>query len=390
MVKTSTKTDKTDKEDDKKEKTITSIDILSDALKEFKEEHLNYHERVRWAVSTGSLLMDAATGGVQPSLWRLAGQNNSGKTPEALEIVRNILKDVPNSKCLWVIAEGRYPSKQNAERCGLTFVTDPKEWKIGTIFVLKTNIFELFIKIVRDLIKNNDENIRYAFVVDSVDGLTLRDDAAKEITENNKVAGVPGMSKKMLQSLSLGMFDYGHWMGLISQVTAEIKLDPYTKAPNRGGQFSGGNALLHGSDVIVQYEQRYPGDFILDKDGKFNDGKTKPIGQNVRITLVKSVKEETKGISFTVPVKYGRKPCGVWIEREIGDMMLAWEMLKKAGEKGAWMNVSITAMEEVKKATGFEFPEKIQGMEKLYQILEDNKEVSDYLFKKFSKMTILE
>ncbi len=368
----------------------TSNQILMDALKENKGDHFNFHEREKWTVSTGSLLIDAATGGVQPSLWRLAGQNNSGKTPQMLEIVRNILKDVPNSKCLWVIAEGRYPSKQNAERCGLTFVTDPAEWKIGTVFVLKTNIFELFINTVKSLVKNNEENIRYAFVVDSVDGLILRDDAAKEVTENNKVAGVPGLSKKMLQSLSLGMFDYGHWMGLISQVTAEIKLDPYSKAPNRGGNFSGGNSLLHGSDIIIQYEGSYAGDFILDRDGKFNDGKTKAIGQNVRVTLLKSVKEETKGMKFTYPVKNGRKPCGVWVEREIGDLMLSWEMVKKAGEKGAWMNVSPETIADLKKETGAEIPDKIQGMEKLYQFLEDNQPAAEYLYKKFSKLSIFE
>jgi hypothetical protein len=359
-----------------------STSLLSGALKEFKEEHYNATKAVEWEVSTGSLLLDVSTGKVRPSLWRLCGNNNSGKTPQMLEIVRNILKDVPNSKALWVMAEGRL-SEENKTRCGLKFVTDPNEWEIGTVFVLKTNIFELVIKIIKDLVKNNDAGIRFAFVIDSIDGLILRDDAAKEITENNKVAGVPGLSKKMLQSLSLGMFQYGHWMGLISQVTSEIKLDPYAKTTNRGGSFSGGNSLLHGSDVIIEYNPPYGGDFILDGKGKFNDGKSKPIGQNVTVVLAKSIKETTRKVKITYPIKYGRKPSGIWVEREVGDLILGFGRATLAG--AGWITVSPDFIKELED-DGFEFPEKIQGLDNLYKVLQDNEKLTNYLFDKFSKL----
>ena len=374
------------KENEDETKIVTSNDILNSALKGSKADHHNFSETVSWKTSTGSLLLDVATGGVQPSLWRLCGTNNSGKTPQMLEIIRNILKDVPNSKALWVIAEGRGLSKENRERCGLTFVTDPADWKIGTVFILQTNIFELFINVVKDLVKNNEENVRFAFVVDSVDGLMLRDDAAKEINENNRVAGVPMLAKKMLQSLSLGMFKYGHWMGLISQVTAEIKLDPYSKAPNRGGSFSGGNSLLHGSDVILEYASPYAGDFILDNPaGKFNDGKTKPIGQNVKCTLVKSLKEETRKTLVVYPIRYGRKPSGVWVEREVGDLLIMWELVRSP-EKGSWLTITESLRSEVKEATGVELPDKIQGQPKLFALLEENPTVTTFLFDKFTKL----
>lgn len=359
-----------------------SKDILSSAMKEHKEEHHNTAIKKEWKVSTGSLLLDVATGGVHPSLWRLTGQNNSGKTPEMLEIVRNILTNVPNSKCLWTIAEGRGLSEENRARCGLKFVTDPSEWVAGTVFILYTNIFELFIKVVKDLVKNNPEECVYAFVVDSVDGLMLRDDATKDITESNRVAGVPMLAKKMLQSLSLGMFTYGHWMGLISQVTAEIKLDPYSKSPNRGGQFSGGNSLLHGSDVIIQYEPAFAGDFILDGAGKFNDGKTKPIGQNVKVTMIKSIVEATRKTTVVYPIKYGRKPSGVWVEREIADMILAWGLATRGG---AWITFSPALRDELKEHK-IDLPEKIQGLDNLYAFFEENKDATEYLFNKFTQL----
>ncbi len=356
---------------------VTGSDILTSALKEFKDEHFNYHERVTWKVSTGSLLLDAATGGVSPSLWRLCGNNNAGKTPQMLEIVRNILKDVPNSKAVWVLAEGRL-SDENKERCGLTFVTDPKDWAVGTVFVLKANTFELFIKIVKDLVKGNEENVRYAFVVDSVDGLMLRDDAAKDITEANRVAGVPMLSKKMLQSLSLGMWEYGHWMGMISQVTTEIKLDPYAKTANRGGGFSGGNALLHASDVIIEYGASYPGDFILEGAGKFGDGKTKVIGQNVRVTLNKSVIEATKKLPVQYPIKYGRKPSGIWVEREIADLLLD-PAAGLATRVGGWITFHPALVKDLKEL-GIEIPDKINGLDNLYSLFENNIKLADYMF----------
>lgn len=355
----------------------TSQDLISAILKEHKDEHYNYHEKVSWRVSTGSLLLDTATGGVAPSLWRLTGNNNSGKTPQMLEIVRNILKDVPNSKAVWVLAEGRL-SDENRERCGLTFVTDPKDWALGTILLLKANVFELFIRVVKDLVKNNPENIRYAFVVDSVDGLMLRDDAAKDITEANRVAGVPMLSKKMLQSLSLGMWEYGHWMGMISQVTSEIKLDPYAKSANRGGGFSGGNALLHASDVILEYAPSYGGDFILDGAGKFGDGKTKVIGQNVRVTLNKSVLEATKKLPIQYPIKYGRKPSGIWVEREIADLLLAYGLVSRGG---SWITLHASLIADC-KAEGLEVPEKVQGLDNLYGLLEKDAALTAFLFNK--------
>jgi hypothetical protein len=375
--------------EDEKAKVVLSSDILNTALKDHKDEHYNFEETVSWHVSTGSLLLDFATGGVSPSLWRLCGTNNCGKTPQMLEILRNFLRDVSNSKALWVIAEGRGLSEENRARCGLTFVTDPKEWVVGTVFILQTNVFELFIRVIKDLVKNNTEQVRFAFVVDSVDGLILRDDAAKEITESNRVAGVPMLAKKMLQSLSLGMFKYGHWMGLISQVTSEIKIDPYAKSANRGGQFSGGNSLLHGSDVIIQYDAPYDGDFILDNPkGKFNDGKSKSIGQNVRCTLVKSLKESTKKVRVLYPIKFGRKPSGVWIEREVGDLLISWELVKKTSEGSSWLVLDAQLAQEIKEKTGEELPEKVQGEAKLYAMLEDNPKVTQYLFEKFLALTL--
>ncbi len=364
----------------------SKVNTLSAILKEHKDEHYNFQERIDWKISTGSLLLDTALGGyLSPCLLRICGNNNEGKTPQTIEILRNFLETVPNSKGFWVIAEGRGLSKENVERCGLKFVYSAEDWKIGTVFVLESNVFELFIKCVKDCVLNNPDNIKYCFVVDSLDGLQLRNDREKEIEENNKVAGVPALSKKMLQSLSLGMFKFGHLMVLISQVTAEIKLDQYSKSPNRGGEFSGGNSLLHASDWIFEFQKTgYNDDFILDNpNGKLNDGKSKPIGKWAKVILQKSGKEESRKQKIQYPIKYGKKPSGIWLEYEICDTLLAWSLIKKGG--AGWLTLSDNLRDELKEAK-IEFPEKVQGTDNLRKYLEENPETMKFLYNKLKNV----
>ena len=125
--------------------------------KDHKDDHFNFEEAVTWKISTGSLLLDAAVGGgITPSLIRLCGPNNEGKTPQAIEICRNFLLEIPKSRVVWVLAEGRL-SKENRERCGMKFVTDASEWTDGSVFILESNVYDLVIDVIKDLVLNNEE-----------------------------------------------------------------------------------------------------------------------------------------------------------------------------------------------------------------------------------------
>lgn len=370
-----------DQEDgNEKGKTITPSEQLNNLLKQNKEDHFNFEERVYWKISSGSILLDVATNGITPSLVRICGNNNGGKTPQALEIIRNFLKDVPNSRCLWILSEGRL-SEENRARCGLKFVTKAEDWVDGSIFLLESNIHELAIRVIKDLVLNNPEKKIYGFVIDSVDGLISKNDISKDAEDSAKVAGSALLSKKMLQSLSVGMFKYGHLMIMISQVTSEIKLDPYQKTANRGGGFSGGNALLHWADVILEVSPSYQGDFILDSaGGKMNDGKTQVIGRWCKVTLQKSTTEKSIKQVISYPIKYGKRPSGIWTEYEVGDLLLSFEYVEKKG--AGWMTLKESLINEIKHLAP-EIPEKIQGMDNLYDFLEKNPKVTEYLVSKF-------
>lgn len=347
--------------------------------KEHQSDHFNFEDSVSWKISTGSLLLDAAVGGgITPSLIRLCGPNNEGKTPQALEIVRNFLIDVPKSRVVWILAEGRL-SKENRERCGLKFVTDANEWTDGSVFILESNVYDLIINVIKDLVLNNEENIRYCFVIDSMDGLILKRDKETNPVDASKVAGTQVISKKLLQSLSIGMFKHGHLMIAISQITSEIKIDPYAKTAPRGGMFSGGNALLHWADFILEYSTTAMNDFILDNpSGKMNDGKSKSIGKYSKVIIQKSTSESTRKTIVQYPIKFGKKPSGIWIEYEILDCLLMWELVVA---KGAWITVDDSLIEELKQ-NGIEIPKQHQGRDNFRKWLEENEQACKYLFNK--------
>jgi len=369
-----------------KEEVVQSIgpsasDRLLSFLKDNKEDHYNFEEEIYYKVSTGSLNLDIATsGGLSPGLHRFIGMNEGGKTSEALEVAKNFLKTVENSRALLFKAEGRL-SKEIKERSGIKFVTDPKEWVDGTCFVFECNIFETVSELMKDLVQSNDENKRYMFILDSVDGLITKGDKDKTLSEATKVAGGAVISSMLMKKISLALSKRGHMAIFISQVRSDIKLDPYAANKEvRQTTATGGNALLHFANWILEFEPRYNKDLILEKPNeKYDPVKNKIIGHNVKIAIKKSTNESTNS-KIQYPIKYGRKEgSSVWKEYEVIDQILAWEF---ATAKGAWVTFSDEIIEELKKSN-IELKKQHQGVDNLRLYLEENKLIVDYFYNKF-------
>lgn len=359
----------------------SASDRLLSFLKDNKEDHYNFEDEVYYKVSTGSLNLDIATsGGLSPGLHRFIGMNEGGKTSEALEVAKNFLKTVDNSRALLFKAEGRL-SKEIKERSGIKFVTDPKEWIDGTCFVFECNIFETVSELMKDLIQSNDENKRYIFILDSVDGLITKGDKDKTLSEATKVAGGAVISSMLMKKISLALSKRGHMAIFISQVRSDIKLDPYAANKEiRQTTATGGNALLHFANWILEFEPRYNKDLILEKPNeKYDPVKNKIIGHNVKIAIKKSTNESTNS-KIQYPIKYGRKEgSSVWKEYEIIDQILSWEF---AIAKGAWVTFSDEIIEELKKSN-IELKKQHQGIDNLRVYLEENKNITDYFYSKF-------
>jgi len=117
----------------------------------------------------------------------------------------------------------------------------------------------------------------------------------------------------------------GHIAIFISQVRDNIKLDPYSKAPVRQTSATGGNALLHFANWILQFEARNKSDLILQDEKAIPDIQKNPyIGHQVKVTVKKSPNERTNSV-IRYPIRYGRKKgTSNWIEKEISDFIQGW------------------------------------------------------------------
>jgi RecA/RadA recombinase len=365
---------------------IEPENILGNFLKANKDDHFNFEDTVEYKVSSGSLQLDYhLAGGFGPGLHRFTGVNEGGKTSESLQVMKNFLTSLDKSRGVYIKAEGRL-GPEVKERSGINFVFSPEEWVDGTCFVFESNVYEAAMTLIRQLITNNDEKIKYCFILDSVDGLIKKDDLAKGFEESSKVAGGAVIASDFCKKTSTALGKRGHMAIFISQVRADIKLDPYSKAPVRQTTATGGNALLHFANNIMEFEPRFKGDLILKNPTvKTIDSKKNPIiGHHAKITIKKSAHENTN-MTISYPIKYGRSNgTSIWVEKEVVDLLYAWEFMQK---KGAWIKPTEDFLDLLKE-NKFDFPEKIQGDNNLFKIIEDDKDLCEFLINYFKEQIV--
>ncbi len=377
--KTEIATNSTDESDIQTPESILAAELIGN-----KGDHHNFAEEVYYRVSTGSLTLDNVTGGgLTPGVVTVGGPFESGKSSLVYAAMKNMLDNIPGSRGMVFKAESRL-SKEMQERTGINFVFDADKWKDGTCMCIESNIFEFIVNLMRQLVMNNEGKKKYFFFIDSLDGLILKNDMAKELGENNKVAGVPLLSKQFLQKMAIAMTKNGHICALASQVSANIQLDTYSTEPARQLSGGGGNAKNHYANFIFEFRQRTQGDLILENPSLKPDRLTnKILGHNVKILIKKSPNEQTGNI-VTYPVKYGRTGGrSVWQESEICDMMLMFNLLSKSG---SWFSIAETLSKELTAAGFTDVPVKLQGLDNWRKWLEANELVTNYLFEKFTKI----
>lgn len=303
-------------------------------------------------------------------------------TSSALEVIRNFLK-MPNTKAVYIKAEGRL-GKEMMERSGVKFVFSADEWEDGTCFVFESNIYETVVDLMRRLVASKDGK-KYTFLLDSVDGLIRKDDLDKGFEDSAKVAGGAVIAATFMKKVSIALAKRGHMGIFISQVRADIKLDPYSKAPIRQTSATGGNALLHFANWIIEFQARFSSDIILQNPSiKKMDSKTNPPVGHYAKAIIKKSPNETTNTTVSYPIKYGRKNGkSIWIEKEVVDLMYAWEFIKK--EK-AWISFTEDFKEILDEDFGIDFDSKIQGDNKLFELIESNPKLSQFLINYFKQV----
>jgi RecA/RadA recombinase len=338
--------------------------LLNKFLKENKEDHYNFEEAHDYTVSSGSLLLDTQLGGgFGPGLHRFTGMNEGGKTSAALEVMRNFLSKPLGRRALYIKAEGRL-GKEMVARSGVNFVYKAEEWTDGTCFVFESNIYETTMSLMRGLVGENT-GCKYCFVLDSVDGLISKGDINKTFEESSKVAGGAVIASNMMKRISIALAKRGHMAIFTSQVRATIVIDQYTKAPVRQTSATGGNALLHFANWILEFEPRYHKDMILRNPSAKFSPENPAIGHWAKATIKKSVNEKTNMV-VSYPILYGQTGGNsIWRAREVLDALLMWGLIEK---KGAWYRFSPETADYYK----VDLEMKFQGENKVFEYLESD------------------
>lgn len=359
-----------------------SIDILSDMLKEYSDDHYNDSISEGKIISTGSLILDSLVKVRTGSVVRLVATGPElGKTSQAFVFANNYMHTIPNSKTIYIKSEARLSPEMQA-RTGLKFVTSPKEWVTGTVFVFSTNIFEVISKTLETIlhgIKGTKERI--CIILDSLDGCILKSDLEKNVwdgKETVKVAGVPLLTKLLFRRLGLLISATDSLFVITSQYSAEIKIDPYSKEPPRPVTGSGGSAIAHQTDYVFSYSPRYQGDYICeDENLKPDTFKNKILGVYATVEIKKSGTDVT-GSKIKIPIRKGRIGSAIWGEKECVDYMLGFGLVKRAG---AWYSIDKSLMEEA-KAEGLEFKDQYQGLKSIYDLMESDKKMYSWIYGK--------
>lgn len=366
------------KKEEQEKKTLGSTEFAEQFFKTNRANLYNLEEESEeYLVSTGSLILDSKIGGgLGCGVHRFVGVTEGGKSSAALEVMKNMLKSIPNSKGLYVKAEGRL-SKNVQTRSGVPFTKEAQSWELGSCLILESNIYDTVFDFIRGMLRNNPNKEKYCIIIDSMDGLISLGDLEKNAGDSARVAGGAVMTSDFLKRVSLGMSKFGHLCIMTSQQRSKVSIDPYaTKDNNNTTNSTGGNALLHFADWIFEFQRAFKADKILEKPDAPVGPDNKLYGHMAKVSICKST-NETTGEVVKYPIKYGRTDgTSIWIEREVADMLLMWGLFEKGG--AGWFTIDEELAEYV-KAEGLEIPEKIQGMKNIYTLLEENEDLFNCL-----------
>ncbi len=375
------------KEENTEDVKKSSSDILKGILSSNKGSHYNFDNPFNAQISTGSMILDSCIKIRAGSTVRLCGEGAElGKTSQCFVLAGEYMKTIPKSKTIFVAAESRLSPEMMA-RSGHTFIEneDGEGWDYGTVFVLRSNVFEFIADTIEHLMKSMKEMGEHlCIIIDSLDGLILEADLfdKKSVRENTVVAGVPKLTKLLFRRIGLLNWASDGLILVTSQYSTNIKIDPYTKEIPRQGSASGGSNAGHQSDYTFMYLSRYGKDYILENPTAPMDRfKNKVLGLYATIEIKKSATDET-GTKLRIPIKKGRIGNQIWIEKEITDLIISYELVNKAG---SWLSFDQSIIDEAAK-DGVEIVEKVQGATKLYSYLEENPSVLNWFKEKLAPM----
>lgn len=365
-----------------------SKNLLGALLNGYKDDHYNFVESTPVPISTGSLILDSLISLKSSSTVRLCSSSELGKTSASLLIAKNYMDALPKARTLFIKAEGRL-GDEIKRRSELKFVYTAEEWDYKTVFVYECNIFETVATVIEKMLKTTHENGEHLCIcIDSLDGLILKKDLEdKEIEEGVMVAGVPKMTKLLFRRIALPISKFNALLLIISQVSANIQLNPYSKNEQpRMISGVGGAAALHACDYILEFMPRYQKDLILEDPTKKPDPiENRILGHWVKVDIKKSATNNSH-YTCSYPVKHSKTGNCVWTEIEVAHLMMGWGLLSREGgkDKGS-LDLDQGVYDEL-KAMDDKIPIKFRTLNHVYEYLETRPDITVFLRDKFKKM----
>lgn len=378
------------KEETKKDEVIDSVKLAAEQFFKANQKHIYNDPDEPYKVSSGIISLDSSLdGGISSGIQvRLLGPPSSGKSSEGLLIIKNFLATRERARALIIPTEARLTEKLQS-RSGVKFVHTPEEWVNKTCLIIPMNNYNKIANFLWTLVKTNEmrdkkDRENFAVMIDCMDYLTIESDDDKEIGKQGKVAGPQYLTKMLWTKIALPFNSGQHIFLGVSQQSAAPKIDPYAKDPLRQGGSSGGTNIQYQSSLVLDFSQRYEGDYILEDDSadaKYDEKKNKKIGHIVKGYIRKSDNEKYD-VKFEYAVKYGRQDGNsIWVEKDIAENLKMWEFIKRESNKGSYV-VEPSLLEELKKIDP-EVPEKIRSDAKVLEYLESQPEVTKFLVNKF-------
>lgn len=340
-----------------------------------KEFHYNDILDVEYSVGSGSIKLDSIVNFV-PGVHQATGISGGGKTSLGFAYMKNFLDDTSYERRAIYFRAERKESKEMKLRSGIKYVFRWEDWVDGTCMVVKSNVYELVLTTIRQSCKPEVAGKRQLFyMVDSTNALIPKGDIDKDFADANKVAGGALLASDFLRRMTMHLSSHGHICYLISQVRSKIKISQYAEAEPALSNNSGGHAMTHYSNYILEAQGTRKSDQILEKD---ENGKEVVIGHMARFYVCKASSDTIVDTEVQYPIRHGAVDGNAnYIEHEIVTTLL--ELKLAVGT--TWIQLDSSLHAELKSIKA-DSPEKHNGAAAFRKYLGENQEITDFLYKK--------
>lgn len=370
------KNENTNKED-------ASKNLLGSLLRGYSDTHYNFIETKPITIPSGSLLLDSQIRVPSNSVVKLIGEAQLGKTSQAVLFAANFMTAMPKSKTIYVNAEAKF-GEDFKKRTGLKYVESADDWDYGTVFIFHTNIFDTICDTLESMLKQAyDSGEHLCIIIDSMDCLRLKSSLDAKAGDSKKPAGVNFLTKELFRRIGHQLSRYNSMLIAICQFSQTFTMSSYEKEAPKISSGNATHSLNHNATTCLEFCGRYNGDYIKESDsGQQDVAKNKILGVFARIKICKDTSNKTN-YTLQIPIKFGVSNVNqIWRSKEVGDAIIMWGLAIKGG---AWLTFDPSVVQELKDV-GRELKEKVNGVNALYDYLEENPLIMDHFYQKFSKM----